>query len=126
MTPITDAAAGTLQSVYDRNGKLINALSCVAGVAQPFIPAPDPDDISGALLDTGGKGVDAAAKTAEAAADKIKHASRIGPSRATRIAKLEGTVKAFNKFGKVVEGVGYVMAAGQAYNNAKTYCTSHP
>jgi RHS repeat-associated protein len=124
--PLTDAAAGTLQSVYDRNGKLMNGLSCVAGIAQPFIPAPNPDDIGGMLLDTGGKGAGAAAKTAEAAADKIKQASRIGPSRAARMAKLEGTAKALDKFGKVIDGVGYVMAAGEAYNNAKTYCTSHP
>jgi hypothetical protein len=115
---------GMGQNVFLQVGRLTNPftkqVNCVAAAAYPFIPGPKPEDLedlSGLGTDAGEKAAESAAGVTESAADQIKNAGRIGPSRAARIAKLEGQAKNLNRFAKGLSVAGYALATKEAVNN---------
>ena len=115
---------GMGQDIFLSVGRLTNPftkqVNCVAAAAYPFIPGPKPEDVedpSGLGTDAGEKAAESAAGSAESAAAQIKNAGRIGPSRAARIAKLEGRAKGLSAAGKALSVAGYALATKEAVNN---------
>ena len=119
---LSDYGTGVFAAVSQRTYGLNKAVTCVAGVVYPFLPAVDPDDINGLLVDSGKSGAEMASEAAEGAAATIKGASRIGPSRAARIAKLESRAAKAANVAKVLDAAGKVLAAKEAYKNYKENC----
>jgi RHS repeat-associated protein len=119
---LSDYGTGVFAAVSQRTYGLNKAVTCVAGVVYPFLPAVDPDDINGLLVDSGKSGAEMASEAAEGAAATIKGASRIGPSRVARIAKLESRAAKAAKLAKVLDAAGKVLAAKEAYKNYKENC----
>ena len=104
---------------------MTNFANCTAALIYPFLPGPKPEDFGDVLgLETEGakEGVDYAEDGTGAAANQIKNASRIGPSRAARIARLENRAAKLEKFWKGLKALGYLQAANQARENMK-HCT---
>jgi RHS repeat-associated protein len=115
---------GMGQEVFLQVGRLTNPftkqVNCIAAAAYPFIPGPKPEDVqdlAGLGTEAGGEAAESAANATESAAQQIKNAGRIGPSRAARIAKLEGRAKGLNAAGKALSVVGYALATKEAVNN---------
>jgi len=88
--PLDASRVAVLGAVEQQTQGVNKAVSCASSIVMPFIPAPNPDDLSGLLLDKGQEAAEMAAGKAGTAAERIKQASRLGPSRLNRTAKLEG------------------------------------
>jgi hypothetical protein len=88
----------------------------------PFLPVPDPDDLLGTGIENGKKAAEVTEANAKSAADKIKAARRIGPSRAARIAKLEKEAEAASKTAKALDAAGYIYSGYEAVKNVREYC----
>lgn len=119
------AAVTVLSDVSRDTYAFYRDVTCVAAVVKPLLPAPDPDSLTSSLPDSGENGIEIAKDAAESAADKIKQARRLGPSRLARIAKLEHEAEFAGKAAKAFNIAGYALAAPEVYENAKQYCTEH-
>jgi hypothetical protein len=119
---LAPSAQQVLGGVEQRTYGLNKAVTCVSSVIMPFLPAPDPDDLSSLMLGSGKSGAEMAAASAEGAANKISQASRQGPSRLARIAKLEHDAKLAGKVAKTVDAAGTALGGWQAYQNFKQNC----
>jgi RHS repeat-associated protein len=119
---LTPYQVGIFGGVYQQTYGFNKVVTCGSSIVYPLLPAPNPDDLSGAILDNGSHGVEAAAGAAESAANRIKGAARIGPSRLGRIAKLERQAKMASRTAKVLGAAGYAMAAPEVIKNYQENC----
>ena len=120
--PLTQAQIEILGGVYRRDYLLYRVSTCAAGVVRPLLPAPNPDDIAGMIVEDSKSGAEIASEGSEATADAIKQARRLGPSRLKRIAKLTNRAEKLGKVAKCLEGVGYVLSIPEIYENYQQDC----
>jgi RHS repeat-associated protein len=120
--PLTLAALTVLGGVDVRLSKINKGVTSVASVILPYLPAPNPDDLSDAILGTGEGGAEIAKGAAESAANKIKGAARQGPSRLARIAKLEARAGRLAKASKALGALSIAKSTQEAYKNYQENC----
>jgi hypothetical protein len=119
---LTPYQVGIFGGVYQQTYGFNKVVTCGSSIILPYLPAPNPDDLSATILDSGKGAAETAAGAAESAANKIKGAARIGPSRIARIAKLEQKANFASKAAKGLKVVGRAAATYEAYKNYKENC----